>query len=79
MLRPSMPEIIGPNGDAYSFVVAVAKRAREIAEETEEKNEPLEEKPVRVAVDEFASGKCGFEIRHVEQPEAPDVPEEAED
>lgn len=60
MLRPSMPEIIGDNGDAYSFVVAVAKRAREISEQAEEANEPLEEKPVRVSVDEFASGKCRY-------------------
>ncbi len=74
MLRPSMPEIIGPNGDAYSFVVAVAKRAREIAEETEEKNEPLEEKPVRVAVDEFAAGKCRYEI--VEGRPAKDAPQD---
>jgi len=59
-----MPEIIGQNGDAYSFVVAVAMRAREIAEEIDENNEILEEKPVRVAVDEFASGKCGFAVRH---------------
>lgn len=60
MLRPSMPEIIGDNGDAYSFVVAVAKRAREISEETEAENEILEEKPVRLAVDEFANGKCRY-------------------
>jgi DNA-directed RNA polymerase subunit omega len=55
-----MPEIIGDNGDAYSFVVAVAKRAREISDKIEEDNAVLEEKPVRLAVDEFAAGKCHY-------------------
>lgn len=60
MLRPSMPEIIGDNRDAYSFVVAVAKRAREISEVSEQNGEIVEEKPVRLAVDEFANGKCRY-------------------
>lgn len=60
MLRPSMPEIIGDSRDAYSFVVAVAKRAREISDESEENGEIVEEKPVRLAVDEFARGKCRY-------------------
>jgi len=59
-----MPEIIGQNGDAYSFVVAVAKRAREISDAMEESPEAFDEKPVRVAIDEFADGRCGFEIEH---------------
>ena len=33
MLRPSMASIIKPGENYYSFVVAVAKRARDIAEE----------------------------------------------
>jgi DNA-directed RNA polymerase subunit omega len=37
MLRPSMASMIKPNESCYAFVVAVAKRAREIAEEAEEK------------------------------------------
>ena len=39
--------------NCYAFVVGVAKRAREIAIESEEKNEVLEEKPVQLAVTEF--------------------------
>lgn len=57
MLRPAITQIIGENDSYYSFVVAVAKRAREIAEEAEINKEPLEEKPVKLAVEEFASGK----------------------
>ena len=57
MLRPAMSQIIKKD-DSYSrFVVAVAKRAREIAEEAEEEKIPLEEKPVKLAVEEFAAGK----------------------
>lgn len=57
MLRPAMSEILEKKQDCYTFVVAVAKRARELADESEEQHEILEEKPVRLAVDEFAEGK----------------------
>ena len=39
MLRPAMIEMLKPDQDCYSFVVAVAKRARELADEAEEKHE----------------------------------------
>ncbi|GAA6515147.1 DNA-directed RNA polymerase subunit omega [Merdimmobilis hominis] len=57
MLRPAMSQIIKKDDSYYRFVVAVAKRAREIAEEAEEEKIPLEEKPVKLAVEEFAAGK----------------------
>lgn len=60
MLRPSMNEMIDKETDCYSFVVAVAKRARELADESEEKHEILEGKPVKLAVDEFAEGKSSI-------------------
>ena len=59
-----MPEIIGKDGDAYAFVVAVAKRAREISDAAEEAAEPSDDKPVRVAIDEFAEGRCDYKIVH---------------
>ena len=59
MLRPSINSIIKPGDNYYSFVVAVAKRAREIAQEQEE------EKPVQKAVEEFAGGK--IKVGHVSQ------------
>ena len=64
MLRPAMPEIIGKDGDAYAFVVAVAKRAREISDAAEGAAEPSDDKPVRVAIDEFAEGRCDYKIVH---------------
>ncbi len=58
MLRPSVNQIISKNESCYSLVIAVAKRAREISDELYEKKETLEEKPVKTAVEEIASGKC---------------------
>ncbi len=57
MLRPSMASIIKPGDNSYSFVVAVAKRARAIADEEEESHEITGEKPVKKAVEEFAAGR----------------------
>ena len=57
MLRPSVNQIISKNESCYSLVIAVAKRAREIADELYKHGKTLEEKPVKTAVEEFASGK----------------------
>lgn len=57
MLRPSMYQIIGKHDSYYEFVVAVAQRARDIAEETDENHINLVEKPVKLAVEEFATGR----------------------
>lgn len=57
MLRPSMSDILKNGESYYSFVVAVAKRARQIACEYDARHELLDDKPVSLAVDEFASGK----------------------
>jgi len=53
-----MSQILREGEDAYAFVVAVARRARELADEAEGKGTPLEEKPVSVALGEFAAGKA---------------------
>lgn len=57
MLRPSMYQIIGKNDSYYEFVVAVAQRAREVADIAEKERIQLTEKPVQLAVEEFANGK----------------------
>ena len=57
MLRPSMYQIIGKHDNYYEFVVAVAQRARDIAEIAEINNPESVEKPVKLAVEEFASGR----------------------
>ncbi|MDE6775448.1 MAG: DNA-directed RNA polymerase subunit omega [Ruminococcus sp.] len=59
MLRPAVNQIISKNESCYSLVIAVAKRAREISDEIfKTEGMTLEEKPVKTAVEELASGKC---------------------
>lgn len=58
MLRPAVNQIISKNESCYSLVIAVAKRAREISDELYKNEQTLEEKPVKTAVEEIASGKC---------------------
>lgn len=57
MLKPSENMIRTPHESAYSLVIAVAKRARQIAEEAEEEGEVLTEKPVDLAVRDFVNNK----------------------
>lgn len=57
MLRPSMTQILKPGESYYEFVVAVARKAREIASDAEADDICLEEKPVTMAVQLFASGE----------------------
>ena len=56
MLRPAMSEILERKQDCYSFVVAVAKRAREICEEADAQGETIIEKPVSLALHDFING-----------------------
>ena len=57
MLRPTDIEQIKGNNSRYAVVIAVAKRAREIADEAEEKNIIITEKPVSLAINDFRGGE----------------------
>ncbi len=57
MLRPILSQIKREDQSTYSFVYAVAKRAREIADMEDDEQESSGEKPVDLAVSEFATGK----------------------
>lgn len=57
MHRPASTEILKGGESYYSLVMAVAKRARDIAEDAEAQGKELLEKPVQLAVEEFAKGK----------------------
>lgn len=57
MFNPDLRNVLKNRTSRYSLVTAVAKRAREIAAEAEEKGEILDEKPVSIALDEIISGK----------------------
>ena len=60
MLRPAMNDILKDGQSYYSFVLAVAKRARDIAIDAMDRGELLDEKPVDLAVNEFNNGKYEF-------------------
>lgn len=57
MLRPAISQILKNNESYYSLVIAVAKRARQISDDAFDEKVTLEEKPVKTAIDEFASGE----------------------
>lgn len=57
MLKPAMTHILKPGESYYKFVVAVAKKAREIANDAEENHIALEEKPVSMALEMYADGR----------------------
>ena len=64
MLRPAVNQIITKNESCYSLVIAVAKRAREITQELYDNDMTIEEKPVKTAVEELASGKYKIVSTH---------------
>lgn len=66
MLRPAVIQILKNNESYYSLVLAVAKRARQITDEALDNKDKaiMNEKPVKMAVDELATG----EFRIIEDP-----------
>ena len=66
MLRPSMSQILKPGESYYEFVVAVARKAREIASDAEEEHFCLEEKPVSI------EGPVGLQTLEENGGEAPE-------
>lgn len=57
MRRPSVDDMLNNKQSRYSLVIAVAKRAREIAEEFEESGVITEDKPVLLAIEDFKQHK----------------------
>ncbi len=57
MLNPDLRELLKDNTSRYSLVTAVAKRAREVAEDPILNEKCGTEKPVTYALNEFLSGK----------------------
>ena len=57
MLNPSMQELMKRVGNRYLLVNLAAQRARDIADEAEEKGEPLPDKAVKLALGRDVAGK----------------------
>ncbi len=65
MLNPDLRDLLKNHTSRYSLVIAVAKRAREVAEDPILTEKCGTEKPVTYALDEFLSGK--LEIREPDE------------
>ena len=61
MLYPAMKDLLKEVPSRYELVNVVACRARRIAREAELEGEPLQEKPVSIAIQEVADGKLEAE------------------
>ncbi|MBR1496213.1 MAG: DNA-directed RNA polymerase subunit omega [Oscillospiraceae bacterium] len=57
LLYPPVSELAEKVGSRYELVNVIAKRARHISAEYEESGEPLDEKPVSIAIQEVYAGK----------------------
>ena len=57
MLYPAMKDLLKRVPSRYELVNVVAHRARQIASEAEMAGEPLDDKPVSIAIQEVADGK----------------------
>lgn len=66
MLKPAMNELLAQVPSRYMLVNVVAQRARQIASEAEDEGISLEDKPVSLALQEVADGKC---VPHAEDEE----------
>ena len=62
MLYPAMSELLKHVDSRYLLVNVVAHRARQLSIESELTHEPLEEKPVTLAIREVAEGKLSAEL-----------------
>ena len=62
MFNPDLRNVLKENASRYSLVIAVAKRAREIAIDAEENQVILDDKPVSIALDEIISGKLEYTV-----------------
>lgn len=60
MLYPPVAELVDKTGSRYQLVNLVARRARQISSDAEEKQLPLEKKPVSAAIDEVYTGKLSI-------------------
>lgn len=63
MLYPPVADLLKNVDSRYLLVNVVARRARQIAEEAEEFQEELTEKPVTLAIQEVADGKLSAMLK----------------
>ena len=57
MLYPPVAELVDKTGSRYQLVNLVARRARTLSAQAQEREETPEKKPVSTAIDEVFTGK----------------------
>ena len=60
MLYPPVADLVDKIGSRYQLVNLVARRARTISTQAEERQIPLEKKAISTAIDEVYSGKLSI-------------------
>lgn len=60
MLKPSMQDLMKRVNNRYLLVNLSAQRARDLSAAEETAEQPLEEKPIKIALDEICSGKIEY-------------------
>ena len=60
MLEPTMSDLLKTISNRYLLVNIAAKRARDIADAAEMAEEPLEDKPVKLALYDIGSVRCSI-------------------
>ena len=63
MLYPAMSTLLTHVNSRYLLVNVVARRARQLSIEAELTHEPLEDKPVTIAIREVADGLLTAELK----------------
>lgn len=71
MLKPSMQDLMKKVNNRYLLVNLAAQRARDLSTQEENSEIKLEEKPIKVALDEICDGK--IEYRQGPKPQAEDL------
>ena len=67
MLYPAMKDLLEKVPSRYELVNVVACKARRIAREAEMAGEPLEEKPVSIAIQAVARGELDRKTEETEE------------
>ena len=70
MLYPAMRDLLKKIPSRYQMVNMVAHRARELSAAAAMAGEPLDDKPVSIAIREVAEGKLDEQIEQIQQTQA---------
>ena len=70
MLYPAMRDLLKKIPSRYQMVNMVAHRARELSAVAAMAGEPLDDKPVSIAIREVAEGKLDEQIEQIQQTQA---------